>query len=223
MITRVVGDRVDILNNNVFGTLYNFAVLPGASWLAPALHCPTPTLVLVTVDSIGSQRVGNRSLRWLRVHLSSATGAPIRDNWYGRIYEQVGSAGNYMLPGAASMCNTFEPVGLGPLQTYSANAQPPLRYSYAASALLLNRTAGRAAASLAVFPNPSEGRLTVSLPEGTSAAAQLRLMDLAGRCVWQGAVPTDRQIDVSSLKAGIYALRLERAGWPNLVQRVVLR
>lgn len=224
LVTRAVGDRVEVLHANMFRTLYDFAALPGASWITPALHCAPTLVVQVVVDSVGSQALGGRALRWLRVHLNSTAGVRMADRWYGRIYEQVGSAGAYMLPGAAQSCLNFEPPGMGPLLTYSASNQPPLRYNYLASALVLGQTAARAeAAGFAVFPNPSAGPLTVRLPAATAPGARLQLLDMVGRCVWQSTVPGNNQLDFSNVTGGCYALRLQRAGQPDLVQRVVLR
>ena len=225
LVTRAVGDRVEILHNNVFRTLYDFAALPGASWITPAIHCLPTTVVQVVVDSVGNQLIGGRTFRWLRVHLNSVAGIRIPDQWYGRIYEQVGSAGAYMLPGAAQTCSNFEPVRMGPLRTYSATTQPPLRYNYLASALVLGRTEARAeAAGFAAYPNPTAGLglLAVQLPPGLPADARLLLLDITGRPVRQQPARAGQRLDVRGLAGGTYTLVLREAGRPDLMRRLVL-
>ncbi len=68
---------------------------------------------------------------------------------------------------------------------------------------------------LAVAPNPStDGRFSLSAPDAPAlASAALTVLDLTGRVVRQQpalAVPSPtRELDLSSLRAGIYLLRLD--------------
>ena len=82
-------------------------------------------------------------------------------------------------------------------------------------ATLATRADASTQAKLVVAPNPSPaGRIQLSAPtEPTLASAPLTILDLTGRVVLEQpalAVPTPtRELDLSSLRTGIYVLRLD--------------
>jgi hypothetical protein len=220
VVTRVAGDRVEVQANGQFYTLYDFAAQPGASWLTapvtPQGPCPQG-LVQVTVDSVGRQQVGGRSLRWLRVHLTAAAGTTIAGGWSGRIYEQLGNV-SYMQP-QSPICRGTDPGFMGGLRSFQASGLPSLGVDAGTGTLLASAEARSAAAGFSAFPNPSAGLLTLQLPTGLSGNARLQLLDLTGRVLRQ--LPATQQVDLSMLPAGTYTLRLTQPGQPNLVRRVV--
>ena len=75
--------------------------------------------------------------------------------------------------------------------------------------------------SLDVYPSPVTGQMYTRLdaPEGEYHA---QLMDLSGRVVWSGAIPTyEMAHDVSQLPAGIYLMKVQVGDAQPLIQKVV--
>jgi hypothetical protein len=225
VVTRTVADLVEVLANGQFYTLYNFAAQPGSSWLTPRVvptgACPAE-VVQVTVDSVGTQQVAGRAMRWLRVHLSTPTGAAVFGNWPGRIYEQVGMVGGYMQP-QSPICGGTDPGFMEGLKSFRATGWPGLAPSTTAIGTLLSTAQGRAAAAgFAAYPNPSTGLFTLELPAAVAVGASLRLLDLTGRVLRQLPLPASRQLDVRGLPAGSYTLLLLAPGQAALAQRLAV-
>lgn len=221
VVTRVVGDRVEILVNNQFYTLYDFAAQPGASWLTPALYCPTTALARATVDSVGVTQIGGRSLRWLRVRMTAATGTLVLGGWSGRIYEQAGNLGSY-LQSQTRVCTLVEVPSIGPLLSYAATGYPTLGPSSGQAGLtVLGAATARSTPGFAVFPNPSTGHVSLRLPANLSPQARLRVLNAMGQLVWQQKLPANQQIDLGTLPAGYYTLLLDQPGQPSLAGRLL--
>ena len=223
VVTRVVADRVEVLANGQFRTLYDFAATPGSTWLtapvAPQGACPQG-LVLVTVDSVGRQLVGGRSLRWFRAHLAAAAGTTAAGSWPGRIYEQLGNVAQYMQP-QSPICHGTDPGFMGSLVSFRATGWPSIGYN-STSGTLLASAAGRGLGGFAVFPTPATVRLTLQLPTDLSGGAELRLFDLAGRLLRRQATLNSHEFDLRDLPAGIYTLVLQQPGQLAQARRVVV-
>ncbi len=224
VVTRTVADRVEVLVNGQFYTLYDFSAQPGGSWLTPRVvpagPCPAE-VVRVTVDSVGSRQVAGRSLRWFRAHLTTATGDAVVGNWPGRIYEQVGSL-QYLQPESPT-CGGTDPGFMGPFVSYKATGGPMVGYNPTAGTLLATAQARATAAGFTVFPNPSAGLFTLEIPATLAATATLRLLDPLGRTVRQLPLPANRQVNVRGLPAGVYTLLLISTDQLPLAQRLVLQ
>ena len=225
-VTRVVADRVEIWANGQFYTLYDFAAVPGSSWLTapvtPQGPCPSG-LVQVNVDSVGRQVVAGRSLRWFRAHLTAAAGTNTAGFWSGRIYEQLGVVAQYMQPQSPN-CRGTDPGYMGPFVGFRATGWPGIGYNPTTGTLLATAQARAAAAGFAVFPNPASAAAgpTVQLPPAASATARLVLLDAAGRPVREQAARPGQPLDVRGLPAGHYTLLLREVGRPVLAQRLLL-
>jgi hypothetical protein len=225
VITRVVGDRVEVQANGQFYTLYDFGALRGSSWLTvpvtPQGACPAG-VVQVTVDSVGRQTVAGRSLRWFRAHLTAGSGTNIAGSWSGRIYEQLGNVMQYMQP-QSPICRGTDPGYMGSLIGFRASGWPSIGYN-ATSGVLLSAQARATTAGFTVFPNPSagSGHINVQLTATIGPGAQLYLLDLTGRQVLMQNAIVGESIDVSSLSLGTYTLRLRSPGMADLYQRIVL-
>ncbi len=62
-----------------------------------------------------------------------------------------------------------------------------------------------------IYPNPATGRVSLQLAEGP--AGSLRVVDVQGRQILSQSIPAGSQnfdLDIQSLKTGIYYLQLER-------------
>ncbi len=226
VVTRVVGQRVEVLANGQFYTLYDFAAQPGTSWLTPPVIPQGPcsqNLSRITVDSVGVQQLGGRTLRWFRAHLSSTAGLPYAFDWSGRVYELVGSTGAYMQPQVPGCANT-DPGYLGPFATFAAAGAAPLSVHPQNGYLALGVRARAEAAGFVAYPSPSGGAgwLAVQLPARLMPSARLEVLDVAGRQVRQQAAIAGQRLDVRGLAAGTYTLRLRVPGAASYFQRVVL-
>jgi len=81
--------------------------------------------------------------------------------------------------------------------------------------------------SLNVFPNPSNGIITVSFEGFEGKKTELRIMNLIGNVVYQEVVPEPadkyiKTIDLNKLAKGLYYVKLETASYSE-VRKVVLR
>ena len=225
VITRVVGDRVEVHANGRFYTLYDFAAQPGATWLTVPVTPSGPCaqgLVQVTVDSVGRKQVAGRSLRWFRMHLTGASGTQ-PGTWSGRVYELLGSV-YYMQP-QSPICHGTDPGFMWPLQTFSTTGPPPFSVVIRNGSLALSNQRQAEATGFAVFPNPVVGttQLTVQLPAKVDSDAQLLLLDAMGREVRREALVATPTLDVRGLPAGTYTLLLHQPGKAGLARRVVLQ
>lgn len=221
VVTRTVADRVEVLANGQFYTLYDFGAQPGASWLTPRVvpsgPCPAE-VVRVTIDSVGTQLVAGRPLRWFRAHLTTPGGAAVYGNWPGRSYEQLGNL-LYMQPQSPTCAGT-DPGFMGSFRSYRATGWPTIGYN----GTLLATAQGRAAAAgFSAFPNPGAGLFTLRLPAASEPGATLQLFDLASRLVRQLPVPANRQLDVRGLPAGTYTLLLTSPGELPAAHRLLVQ
>lgn len=68
--------------------------------------------------------------------------------------------------------------------------------------------------TLALFPNPNDGRFTLELPEGQKGTSELRVLDLAGRVVAQQACngAAKQELHFTNLPSGLYTLVLQNNG-----------
>jgi hypothetical protein len=224
VVTRTVADRVEVLANGKFYTLYDFGGQPSTSWLTPRVvpagPCPAE-VVRVTVDSVGTQQVAGRPLRWFRAHLTTPAGTAVLGTWPGRIYEQLGNL-QYMQPQSLTCAGT-DPGFMGPFLTYRAASWPVIGYSSTTGILLATAQARATAAGFAAFPNPSSGLFTLQLPAASVPTAMLQLFDVTGRMVRQLPVPGNRQFDVRGLPAGSYTLLLTSPNELPLTQHLVVQ
>ncbi|WP_201978346.1 T9SS type A sorting domain-containing protein [Hymenobacter rubidus] len=226
VVTRVVNDRVEVQATGLFYTLYDFAAVRGSTWPTPMVTPFGPCasgLAQVTVDSVGRQVVGGRSLRWFRAHLTPVAGATMAGSWTGRIYEQLGNLAQYMQP-QSPICHGTDPGYMGAFVGFRAIGWPSIGYNATSGTLLATTQARAEAAGFTVYPNPTAGTgfLTVQLSPSTNPEAQLTVLDITGRPVMQQKAVAGHTMDVRSLAPGIYTLRLSAPGTATLFQRVVL-
>jgi hypothetical protein len=74
--------------------------------------------------------------------------------------------------------------------------------------------ATEAAATLALYPNPAHGSLTVA----AAAGEQAQVIDLAGRVLQTTTLPASGQFSVESLPAGTYLLRMQLGSQPRTLR-----
>ena len=87
---------------------------------------------------------------------------------------------------------------------------------------ILGRAAEISAVRAELHPNPTTGRVTLTL-NNWAQSGTLTLHDLAGRTVWQTGVPahtTQQELDVQALPTGYYLLRLVGADGRAVIRRL---
>lgn len=57
-----------------------------------------------------------------------------------------------------------------------------------------------------LYPNPSNGRFRIDLSEWITA--QMTVLDLSGKTYWIGEIENGQEVDLSSLRSGVYLCRL---------------
>jgi len=81
--------------------------------------------------------------------------------------------------------------------------------------------------SVSVFPNPSNGALTLSVAGAPERNLQLEVMDMMGKMVRSTALPEGTiftyPLDLSDQPAGVYFLRLRSENGVENVQRIVVQ
>lgn len=76
--------------------------------------------------------------------------------------------------------------------------------------------------SISVYPNPSEGILTCELPD-VSADCRIKVMDMAGRCVYdQAPLSVKQKVDLSASNKGVYFVETHYKG-QKTVMKIVLQ
>lgn len=224
--TRTIGDRVDVLADSQYYTLYDFAAQPGDTWLTvPAAHDYQCTTIVerVTVDSVGTQVIGDRSLRWLRVHLTLVSGFEFNSNWQGRIYEMIGNVGSYLQPQSYPSCGGSDPLYMGPLVSFSVVGARPFAVTNRNNRLALSSRPVELSSEFSIYPNPTQGARLLTLGRtdfGTTI--QVRLLDATGRCVRQQQLTSLKQVDINGLPVGVYTLMLQSEGQATQARRVVV-
>jgi hypothetical protein len=81
-----------------------------------------------------------------------------------------------------------------------------------------------AALDVRVYPNPTDGLLHIEASEYIGSGLTLSVYDMRGRLMLQrdGVQEETTTLDVSSLPAGVYQLRIGSAGLPMLSRRIVI-
>jgi len=76
--------------------------------------------------------------------------------------------------------------------------------------------------SVAVYPNPSNGKFTVGLPAG--ADVELNVMDLTGKSVYRSVASETVTIDLSRMYKGMYLLHIyDRNNDTSVVKKLVIK
>jgi hypothetical protein len=215
---RVSNDSVYSWHDGRYILLYRFDARPGDSWQTYAGHaydiCPQMPVTL-TVDSVGTQVMGGRAVRWLTVRVGASTQAG-----GGRIYEGIGGISGWhpYVPG----CGGTDPDYLY-LRSFQATGWPTVGTGTTGQLQVLATAEARATrAGFGAYPNPTAGLLTLETA-APPATAQVTVRDLTGRQLRRQALPASRQFDLRGLPGGTYLLTLESAGQPVLTRRITVQ
>ena len=173
----------------------------GATWLPVTYGGPLHGIGLSAVPGTGSY---------------VSTGADIDNNDQG---SSVSRDNGQTWVALESTLNHINAEFLSPTVGWSGGftgtvMQPTATMNRFNSTALATRTDAALQASLSVSPNPAVGgHFTLQASRGTSGAATVRVLDVAGRqvsqCQWAGTAPL--ALDLSAEPAGLYVLEVQGA------------
>jgi hypothetical protein len=193
------------LNAQVGDTL----VIPGVADFGPVCD----TIGQVRVDSSGNATINGLSLMYIVVSpLPSSVWA-----YRGRIYERIGPV-SYMFPTLDSPCVT-DWNQLGPLRCYSDDNFTVAKFATVPCDFVVGLGEAKEPARIGIFPNPAHNKISLT---GIADISSLVVCDMTGRAVpastYQAA---EKFIDITSLPAGFYLLRVVDAQGNNSVGRFI--
>lgn len=214
--TYVSGDTVYLLVDNQFRVLYNFSALPGDQWDlgydTSQTGCdPAITMVVDTGDTI----MGGQKLRYIELEMLSLNSvATVR----GRVYEKIGSFG-YLFPEKTGGCNFIPEDPMAFLKCYKDDFFPEMlltqqRYDPIwAGDCEANFWVGidehRTTQTIEIYPNPFSQNLLINVG---NEAADVKIFDLSGRIVWEGAgLIGTIEINTLSWSTGFYSAKTVRS------------
>ena len=143
----------------------------------------------------------------------------------------AGSRGNYISltnASASPMVVNNAAAGAMPVNTINARPAAGQTYTFAPAGVTLAARTALGTSRLEVYPNPTQGAFTLRLPALTAErTAQVALFNSLGQQMKTYSLElspagTQSQVDVSSLAAGLYTLRVQ-AGSQVATQQVAVK
>jgi hypothetical protein len=189
-----------------FGFENNNDQTPGAeNYKTPNLPINVQLPLPVELKSFTAQlRNGQVNLNWVTASERNNQGFEVQRSQDGREFSTVlFKKGN----GTTSARSTYDAVDARPLAGLSYYRLKQIdndgKFSY--SPVVTVKNAGLTEASF--YPNPTSGKLTVALPQATTAEGlRVRIADLTGRVLREQTLPVTGELDLTSLPAGTYVV-----------------
>jgi hypothetical protein len=215
-------DKVYIYRFNSFYTLYDFSASVGDSIIIPGTNQYSSSVCdsvgAVKVDSVGTMLINGLSLRYISVSPTPTS----KWGWNARIVEKIGplynynsSSFSYLFPIKLDYCGMAldeYPEG-GSLRCYQDDGFLPYSAGlasdcdYIATDISEQTETGK---TIFIYPNPSNGEMTISTSKPLEQNASFEVYDIAGRLV--KSLPIDlsfTQVKISlNLSPGIYNYKL---------------
>jgi hypothetical protein len=172
-------------------------------------------------------------LRWTLTDETNTYGYAVERSADAATWQQVGFVASQGLTPQARTYTYQDQAVSGLTQAYyrlrQTTTAAAARYSAVAAVTLAGSPLAIVAATpstLAVFPNPTSGQVTLRLPASASAATQVVLTDLSGRVVLtyplRGATETTVPLP-AALGTGLYLLQVQGNGVVSKPQRLVIQ
>lgn len=173
-------------------------------------------------------------LRWTLADETNTYGYAVERSADATTWQQVGFVASQGLTPQARTYTYQDQTVQGLSQAFYRLRQPvaasAARYSAVAAVALagspLAAAAPAAPATLAVYPNPASGQVTLRLPAAASGATRLVFSDLSGRTVLTHPLRGTTETTVplpAALGAGIYLVRVQGGGVATKPQRLVVQ
>jgi hypothetical protein len=174
------------------------------------------------------------NLSWTLTDETNTSGYAVERSANKTSWQQIGFVASQGLTTQARTYTYQDPTVQGLTQAFYRLRQDAstadARYSEVAAVTLASNsplaTMASAQSTFSMFPNPASGQVTLRLPTPASASVQVVLTDLSGRLVLTQTLRGSTEMAVrlpDSLRAGIYLLHVQSAGFSGKPQRLVVQ
>jgi hypothetical protein len=189
-----------------FGFEYNNDQVGGAeNYKTPNLPITVQQPLPVELKSFTAQlRNSQVNLNWVTASERNNQGFEVQRSQDGREFSTLLFKQG---KGTTSARSTYDAVDARPLAglSYYRLKQIDTDGKFSYSPVVTVQNAGLTEASF--YPNPTSGKLTVSLPQATTAEGlRVRISDLTGRVLREQTLPVTGELDLTSLPAGTYVV-----------------
>ncbi|WBA43575.1 T9SS type A sorting domain-containing protein [Hymenobacter canadensis] len=189
-----------------FGFENNNDQTPGAeNYKTPNLPINVQLPLPVELKSFTAQlRNGQVNLNWVTASEKNNKGFEVQRSQDAREFSTIlFKQGN----GTTSARSNYDAVDARPLAglSYYRLKQIDTDGQFSYSPVVTVKSAGLTEASF--YPNPTSGKLTVALPQATTAEGlRVRISDLTGRVLREQTLPVTGELDLTTLPAGTYVV-----------------
>ncbi|MBC6698378.1 T9SS type A sorting domain-containing protein [Hymenobacter puniceus] len=187
-----------------FGFEYNNDQVGGAeNYKTPNLPITVQLPLPVELKSFTAQlRNGQVALNWVTASEKNNRGFEVQRSQDAREFSTILFKEGKGTTNARSTYNAVDARPLAGLSYYRLKQiDTDGKFSY--SPVVTVKNAGLTEASF--YPNPTSGKLTISLPQATTAEGlRVRISDLTGRVLREQTLPVTGELDLASLPAGTY-------------------
>ena len=193
----------------------NDGVLNAENYLVPSNQPLSP--LPVQLVSFTAQRSGQQvNLNWVTASEKNSRSFDVERSANGQEFTAILSKA---AQGTSSARTSYDAVDRQPLPglSYYRLKQLDLDGTVAYSPVVSVQSDG--AVEMSIYPNPTAGKLTISLPQALAASApRVRISDLMGRVVQELSLPATGEVDLSALPTGTYLINV---GGQQVRSRVV--
>ncbi|MFD1469424.1 T9SS type A sorting domain-containing protein [Hymenobacter caeli] len=183
----------------------NDGVLNAENYLVPNNQPLSP--LPVQLVSFTARRSGKQvNLNWVTASEKNSRSFDVERSADGRQFTAILSKA---AQGTSSARTSYDAVDRQPLPglSYYRLKQIDLDGTVAYSPVV--SVQGDGAVAIGIYPNPTAGKLTISLPQALAdAAPRVSISDMMGRVVKEMALPANGEVDLSALPAGTYLVNV---------------
>ncbi|AMJ65074.1 hypothetical protein AXW84_06250 [Hymenobacter sp. PAMC 26628] len=193
----------------------NDGVLAAENYLVPNNQplAPLPVELLSFTAQLRNKQV---NLNWVTASEKNSRSFDVQRSSNGQTFTTVLTKA---AQGNTSARTTYDAVDRQPLPgvSYYRLKQIDIDGKVAYSPTLSVQNDG--AVDITIYPNPTAGKVTITLPAALAASApRVRISDLMGRVVQEVSLPASGEIDLAGLPVGTYLLNV---GGQQVRSRVV--
>jgi hypothetical protein len=198
--------------------------------LSAAVNPLSTQLLTFRADQSRPQAV---SLRWTLADETNTYGYAVERSADASTWQQVGFVASQGLTSQARTYTYQDQTIQGLTQAFYRLRQTTAtaaRYSAVAAVTLTGSPLATTAATprtMAVFPNPASGQVTLKLPAAITEATQVTFTDLSGRTVLtyplRGGATETTLVLPTALQAGIYLVQVQGSSFGGKPQRLVVQ
>lgn len=216
--TYAQSDTVYFYNNNKWAPTYFFAAQVGDTLTLTNNYFinQTDTALRVVVDTVGLMQVDTHQLRYYTFHLLDSCWGMV---FTGKVVERIGMIDNALIPYWHCVTDDYYYY----LRCYSDNtfAQYPAgaNCNYLLTAIKEPETA---IVNFTLFPNPSNGNVTISIAESIMGSNTI-VTDVTGRMIAAVQLTsTNTTLNTSGFAKGVYLVKVQLPNETVAVKKFVV-